>query len=87
MDPSRITNSSTPMNDTVGSSKSPLTSGIMETPTHMPAITIKWPSFFKRERRENVGQSDIVIVCVFPTKHYRFSVLMHITLALLDQLE
>ena len=89
MNPSRISNSSTPMNDTEGSSKFSLTSGILETPTHIPAIATNWPSFFKGERPENVenvGQSDIVIVCVFP-KHFRLSVLTCITLVLLDQLE
>ena len=55
-------------------------------PTHIIAIAMKIPSFFKRERPENVGQNDIVIVCVFP-KHYQFSVLMSSTPVLLDQQE
>ena len=82
-----VTNSSTPStNDTAGSSKLPLIPGTIESPTHIPAIARKFPSFFKREPQENVRQSDIVIVCVFP-KHNRVSVLIPTTPVLSDQLE
>ena len=76
-DPSRITSSSAPTNDT---------SDNKETPTHIPARAMKWPFSFKRERQANVRQSDIIIVCVFP-KYCRVSVLIPITPAVLDQLE
>jgi hypothetical protein len=67
------------MNDTAGTSKLPLTSDIIDTPTQILAIALKLPSSFIRgERRENTGQGDsdmVVIVCVF-LMHRRVSVLI-----------
>ena len=50
------------------------------------AMSINWPSFFRRERQVHLKQSDIVILCVFPM-HYRVSALIPTTSALLDDLE